>query len=267
MKSYIVDAFTQEPFKGNQAAVCFPQEMLSDEKMLKIAQEFNYSETAFVRETGKPGTYTIRYFSPKMEIPLCGHATIASSKVVFDNTDLNELHFITGENLDLFIKRRGDEIVMEFPVYDTSAAEARPEMLEALRLTEVDETAFCNEKRIFILQIADAGALAALSPDFEALLKSHNDIRGVVVTALGNNTEYDFHYRYFWPWSGTNEDPVTGGIQTFLAKYWGEKLGKKKMMAYQPSARTGQMSLELMGNTVLLAGHAVIIFEGNLVSF
>ena len=107
MKSYIVDSFTKEPFKGNPAGVCFPEHELTEEKMLKIAQEFGLSETAFIQETNKTGTYTIRYFSPKKEIPLCGHATLASAKVLFQNRDENEIHFITSENLDLLIKRQG----------------------------------------------------------------------------------------------------------------------------------------------------------------
>ena len=106
MKSYIVDSFTNEPFKGNPAGVCFPEHEINKEEMLKIAREFGISETAFIHRTDKSGTYRIRYFSPKKEIPLCGHATLASSKVIFENTDENEIHFITAENLDLIAKKK-----------------------------------------------------------------------------------------------------------------------------------------------------------------
>ena len=126
MKSYFVDAFTNEPFKGNPAGVCFLEQELEEEVMLKIAQEFGFSETAFIQKTNKYSTYTIRYFSPKKEIPLCGHATLASAKVIFENTDVNEILFVTSENLELVIKKYNEEIMMEFPVYDTIAATIPP---------------------------------------------------------------------------------------------------------------------------------------------
>jgi len=267
MKSYIVDSFTNEPFKGNPAGVCFPEDDISDEKMQSIALEFGLSETAFVKQMNEAGIYAIRYFSPKQEIPLCGHATLAAAKIIFKNNDVNEIHFITSENLDLLIKRWNEEIIMEFPVYDTIDVTVPSEMLEALGLAKVTNTAFSAKNKIILLEINDANRLAQLKPDFAALLNSYKGINGVLVTAPSNNEEYDFHYRYFWPWAGTNEDPVTGGVQTFLAKYWAEKLGKKKMKAFQSSGRTGYMTVELQTEKVLVTGQAVIIFEGNLLAF
>src|SRR5689334_13594274 len=132
MKLFLIDSFTNEPFKGNPAGVCFPEQEISEDTMLKIAKELGLSETAFVLGTDKENVYRIRYFSPKKEIPLCGHATLASAKVLFNNSDQNEIHFITGEDLDLPVKRRGDEIIMEFPVYDTIPAEVPAAMLAAL---------------------------------------------------------------------------------------------------------------------------------------
>lgn len=153
MKTYLVDSFTKEAFKGNPAGVCFVNQELSDGKMLVIAREFGLSETAFVRETGKPGTYGIRYFSPKKEIPLCGHATLASAKVMFTNTGQNQIHFITREHIDLLIKISGDEIIMEFPVYDTVAANAPLAMLQALGLTETINVAYSAKNKIMLLEI------------------------------------------------------------------------------------------------------------------
>ena len=235
--------------------------------MLRVAREFGLSETAFVLETNKTGSYAIRYFSPKKEIPLCGHATLAAAKVIFKNAPGNEIHFITAEKLDLLITRRDDAITMAFPVYDTIDAITPPAMLQALGLAEVINTAFSIKNKIFLLEINDANVLAALDPDFIALLSSCDHINGVLVTASSNTPGYDFHYRYFWPWAGTNEDPVTGGVQTFLAKYWSEKLNKKIMKAFQSSGRTGYMQVELQGETVLVTSHAVIILEGELVAF
>ena len=262
MKSYIVDSFTKLAFKGNPAGVCLTETPLNDELMLAIAQEFNLSETAFIRKTDG-NTYSIRYFSPKVEIPLCGHATLASGKVVFESDGVDEVHFNTAANLDLVVRKAGDEMAMEFPVYSTETATVPPAMLHALGLIEITHIQFNTDLRIFLLEIADAEQLAGLQPNYEALLKSYHSINGVLVTALSNNLEYDFHYRYFWPWSGTNEDPVTGGVQTFLAKYWSDKIGKKKMRAFQSSARGGYMSLELEDDKVIIKSQAVIIFEGD----
>ena len=267
MKTYIIDSFTKEPFKGNPAGVCFPGYEISEEKMLKTAQELGLSETAFIQPTNNSNTYAIRYFSPKKEIPLCGHATLAAAKVLFKNTAENEIHFITAENVDLLITRREDEIIMEFPVYDTINATAPAAMLSALGLTAVTNTAYSPKSKIILLELADTGLLAGLHPNFDALLASHDSINGVLVTAASADKTFDYHYRYFWPWSGTNEDPVTGGVQTFLAKYWGDKLNKKTMKAFQSSGRTGYMNVALQGGKVLLTGHAVIILEGNWLAF
>ena len=115
------------------------------------------------------------------------------------------------------------------------------------------------------MEIADAGLLASLKPDFTALVNSYQNIDGVLVTAPSQTEPYDFHYRYFWPWAGTNEDPVTGGVQTFLAKYWSTRLNKKKMNAFQSSQRTGFMTVELDNDKVLIYGKAVTVFEGSLI--
>lgn len=266
MKSYIVDSFTNEPFKGNPAGVCMLEKNIENEKMLKIAQEFGFSETAFIMQTSKFDTYTIRYFSPKKEIPLCGHATLAAAKIIFKNTNKKEIHFITSENFDLLIKSQNDEIVMEFPIYNTTDVTVPLSMLEALGLDSIKKASYSTKNKIIVLEIESSELLAKLNPDFVALKNSYDNINGVLVTALSGNKEYDFHYRYFWPWAGTNEDPVTGGVQTFLTKYWSEKLGKKKMKAFQSSERTGYMTVELKENKVLIFGQAIIVLEGNLVA-
>jgi PhzF family phenazine biosynthesis protein len=266
MKTYIVDSFTNECFKGNPAGVCFPEEEISEDKMLHIAQELACSETAFVIQVGKTDTYTIRYFSPKMEIPLCGHATLASAKVLFKDKKARKIHFITVENLDLAVTNHGEEITMEFPVYDTEAVSASHDMLKALGLTVIRNSVYSPQNKVILLEIESTRVLADLSPDYNALVPSHEGINGVLVTAPAVDNGYDYHYRFFWPWAGTNEDPVTGGVQTFLAKYWSEKLKKKSMKAFQSSARTGYMNIALKKDKVLLTSRAVIMLEGNLMA-
>ncbi len=264
MKCYTVDSFTNEPFTGNPAGVCFPEHALSDESKLNIAKEFGLSETAFVMPLDKPGVYAIRYFSPKKEIPLCGHATLASAKVLFSDSDIDTIHFITGEQLDLFISKRGNEIVMEFPVYETEPATVPDTLLHALGLKKIINCEYSPKNKIILLQIEDPSALAGLRPDFKALVASYSGINGVLVTAATTDKGYDYHYRYFWPWAGTDEDPVTGGVQTFLAKYWSRLLNKSSMRAFQSSERTGYMSVELKDDKVLLFSEAVIMLKGEL---
>lgn len=266
MKTYIVDSFTQEPFKGNPAGVCFPRQALGLATMLKVAQEFGLSETAFVWETDTDGVYAIRYFSPKQEIPLCGHATLAAAKVLFTKTPQTDLYFLTHEQVDLSIRGRGEDITMAFPVYDTVPATAPPLLLAALGVPTVVHTAFSPKNKILLLELADAQVLAALRPDFHALLHSYTGLNGVLVTAASQGA-YDYHYRYFWPWAGTNEDPVTGGVQTFLAKYWATRLHKQVMQAFQASSRTGSMQVELLPDAVLLTSQACIVLEGQLAAF
>ena len=264
MKTYIVDSFTNQAFKGNPAGVCFPLENITEQRMLAIATEFGLSETAFVQPTSVANAFTIRFFSPKKEIPLCGHATLAASKVIFASQNLNEIHFTTVEDLDLLIKRKDDEIVMEFPVFETEPIVVPETMLHALGLHKVVNTSYSTKNKIILIEIASAEILTGLKPDFQALINSYQNINGVLVTALSDNIEYDYEYRYFWPWAGTNEDPVTGGVQTFLAKYWSVRLHKNIMKAFQSSARTGYMQVELKEDKVLLSSQAVIVLEGEL---
>ncbi len=232
--------------------------------MQDIAREFGFSETAFVHPGAQPGVYHIRYFSPKQEIPLCGHATLSAAKVIFRDHHETTLHFITGGHLDLLVRRKGEEIIMEFPVYQTTAATAPAEMLSALGIDAVTNARYNAENNIIMLEIGDTAKLAALQPDFQALVQSYSGIAGVLVTAPAKDGNYDYHYRYFWPWAGTDEDPVTGAVQTFMANYWAEKLQQNSLRAFQSSSRTGAMQLEVKDDKVLLIAQAVIILEGSL---
>ena len=262
MKTFIVDSFTNAPFKGNPAGVCIVEAELSDERMLHIAQELNLSETAFIQPLQTSGFFSIRFFSPKMEIALCGHATLAAAKVLFVTHELNEVHFINIQNVDLSAQAVEDHIVMEFPRYETQPSDAPPALLTALGINAIKNAVYNEQTRILLLEIADAQELAGLEPDFAALYRAHHSINGVLVTAVSGTDGYDFHSRYFWPWSGTNEDPVTGGTHTFLAPYWSLRLGKAKLKSFQSSKRTGFMDVELIDGKVRIHGQAVIVLEG-----
>lgn len=264
MKTYIVDSFTEKPFKGNPAGVCVIEASMSDELMLKVAQELGLSETAFIHPISGSKKYSIRYFSPKMEIPLCGHATLAAAKVLISELKLAIVKFVNKDNLTLIAKNVGKQIEMEFPIYTTQPAEVSSDLLKSLQLSSVENVAHNVETNILLLEIKNYKDLANITPDFTMLLESRDDINGVLVTASSGTDGYDFHSRYFWPWSGTNEDPVTGGTHTFLAPYWSERLGKNKMLSFQSSKRTGSMQVELLDDKLFITSQAVIILQGEM---
>lgn len=263
MKIFIVDAFTDDVFKGNPAGVCLVTEPLNDQYMQSIAQELNLSETAFIQREGEAPTFGIRYFSPKMEIPLCGHATLASARVIFNEFGLSQARFITRQKVELNVQSSIDSILMAFPIYETKPAVATLAMLAALGVNEVVGCVYNEETKILLIEISSAMTLRNLTPDFEALRKTHESINGVLVTAISDDGQFDFHSRYFWPWSGTNEDPVTGGTHTFLAKYWARKLGKTKMKSFQSSKRTGFMTVEIVGDVLNIRSQAIIVLQGS----
>ena len=268
IETYIVDSFTDEPFKGNPAGVCMVPQPLSDEQMQAIAKELGLSETAFIHKMENQDTYSIRYFSPVMEIPLCGHATLAASKVLFEIApEIATIHFTNIQDLDLMIRKDGHTIEMEFPIYDTHPQHAPAELLDALGIEAIINSEFNKETHILLLEIQSSVLLENLSPNFERLIQSHHSINGVLVTAISQRDDFDFESRYFWPWSGTNEDPVTGGTHTFLAKYWSKRLKKKKMNSFQCSERTGFMEVELISDDKLvIKSQAQIVFKGELMT-
>jgi PhzF family phenazine biosynthesis protein len=263
--TYTVDSFTNEPFKGNPAGVCILKYAISEALMQSIATELGLSETAFIKKTTL-NTYSIRFFSPIMEIPLCGHATLAASKILFSRrSSMKHIHFVNIQNLDLMIEKEKDLIIMTFPVYDTKPASAPAELLKALGLDSIVNCVYNEETNILILEIENSDVLRNLSPDYEALVRSHNSINGVLVTAPSKTNQYDFESRYFWPWSGSNEDPVTGATHTFLTKYWSTRLNKTKMNSFQCSKRSGYMEVELVNDhQLLIKSQAVIILKGKL---
>ena len=261
---YIVDSFTSEPFKGNPAGVVISESPMDENRMQSIATELNFSETAFVCTPSSDGDpWGIRYFSPLLEISLCGHATLAAAKVLFLRSDVSQVQFRTHSGVELEVNKVGDRIEMAFPVYPLTDEKAPPAMLAALGIEDVVYAGYNSETDILMLEIESSEKLAALEPDFVALVNSHDSIHAVSVTAAGHD-DFDFHSRLFWPWAGGNEDPVTGATHTFLAKYWSDRLGKKVLQSFQASKRTGHMEVEICDDRLLIRGDAVLILEGEL---
>jgi PhzF family phenazine biosynthesis protein len=264
MKIYFVDSFTNQKFKGNPAAICLSEHNLDDSMMQNIATEIGFSETAFVKQIDD-NHFIIRFFTPKMEIPLCGHATLAASKIIFDTKKPQNITFINCENVELKIGKVNDKIVMQFPVYETTEIVLPQSVLDSIGIVKAVNVRYNEEMKIILIEMDNSDTLANLNPDFIALVNSYQGINGVLVTAQSKIPGFDFHYRYFWPWAGTNEDPVTGAVQTFLTKYWATKLNKQRLSAFQSSLRTGTMTTELLENKVLIYGDAVTVFEGEFI--
>jgi len=264
IKTFIVDAFTDKLFKGNPAAVCILKQPVNEENMIQIAKEFGFSESAFVIQQG-PSDFSIRYFSPVTEIPLCGHATIASAKVLFSEYQhLNNITFQTQFGHTLELNNNIDQIEMVFPVHETQKSLFPDDLKEAIGIKNIINCEYNKDHNILMVEIESSKELQDLTPDFTVLKQIKTPISGVLVTATSLKTDYDFEYRYFWPWSGSNEDPVTGGVQSFLCKYWSLKLDKKILRAFQCSERTGSMEVELRGDKTIIRSNAVIFLTGEI---
>lgn len=269
---YQVDAFTDEPFRGNPAAVCILEEELDDGTLQAIAAENNLSETAFVRPVrgGPPSEadeFHLRWFTPVVEVPLCGHATLATSAVLFDVVGYprDELHFrsLSGP---LVARRHTGGILLDFPVDQLVPIEPPEGFLEALGVADPVEFMFAERGKDMLVRVPTPSSVRELRPDFRRMvdMTRGTDMNGAIVTAKGE-PPYDFVSRFFAPWWGIDEDPVTGAAHTVLAPYWGERLGKAVMRAHQASRRGGDLTVELADNNrVHLVGRAVMVMEGTM---
>lgn len=253
-----VDAFTDQPYGGNPAAVGVLTEAQPDEWMQRVAQEMNLSETAFLLPEGDG--YRLRWFTPTVEVDLCGHATLASAHTLWSEGHLapdQEARFYTRSGL-LTAQRQGDWIELNFPA-DAPQPITTPEGLaDALGATPV---AVVENALGYLVELDQAATVRDLQPDFAAL--GQFPVHGVIVTSRGE-APYDFVSRFFAPALGINEDPVTGSAHCGLSPYWREKLGKTSFLAYQASARGGVLQVEDRGDRVVLRGQAVTILRGEL---
>ena len=252
-----VDAFTENPFKGNPAAVCLLQNEIPDDLMQKIAAENNLAETAFVlrSETG----FSLRWFTPTVEIKLCGHGTLATAHVLWEQGILskNELaafHTLSGL---LTVKKIDNWLQLNFPRFSYKAIDVSVDMLKALGISPVNSV--CADDGRYIIEVGEESKLLSINPDF-SILKNHPSV--AVTCKAPNDSPYDFISRSFAPSHGVNEDPVTGSSHCALAPYWSEKLHKTELFAFQASARGGELKLRLMGERVLIEGKAVTVIKG-----
>jgi predicted PhzF superfamily epimerase YddE/YHI9 len=254
---YQVDAFTDQLFKGNYAAVVPLSQPISSELMQQIATENNLSETAFVLELAK-GHYQIRWFSPVTEIDFCGHATLAAAFVLFAQSDSTELRFSTLEVGDLVVSQQANHwIQMDFPKRAAHPVATPHALLAGLSIAP---TLVLQSAQAYFAIYDDEQQVKQLTTDSAELKKLAP--YDVVATAAGS--DYDFVSRYFWPANGGDEDPVTGSIHAGLTPYWAERLGKNQLMAYQASARGGVLRCELSADRVLVSGQARLYLQGEI---
>jgi PhzF family phenazine biosynthesis protein len=254
-----VDAFTDKPFAGNPAAVCVLPAPRDAAWMQSVAKEMNLSETAFL--VRQDDGFNLRWFSPTVEIALCGHATLASAHVLWGEGHLKpaeQARFHTKSGL-LTAVRKGEWIEMDFPAVPESSAEPPRGLIEALGAA----AKYVGKNKFdYLVEVESEQILRQLAPDFTALRTL--GMRGLIVTSRAQTPGFDFVSRFFAPGAGIDEDPVTGSAHCCLGPYWAEKLGKIEFVAYQASARGGVVRVRLAGPRVLLAGKAVTVLRGEL---
>jgi predicted PhzF superfamily epimerase YddE/YHI9 len=255
-----VDAFTATPFAGNPAAVCVLPEPRDERWMQDVAREMNLSETAFLSR--QADGFNLRWFTPAVEVDLCGHATLASAHVLWETGQLEldeQARFHTHSGL-LLAGRKGEWIEMDFPVKAEEAAIAPPGLLQALGVTPV----YVGKNQFdYLVEVESEEIVRGTQPDFSLL--STVEARGVIVTSRASTQVYDFVSRFFAPRVGVNEDPVTGSAHCCLAPYWCSKFGKDQLVGYQASPRGGVVRVRVSGDRVYLGGQAVTVLRGELV--
>lgn len=262
----VIDAFTSEPFRGNPAAVCWLEHPRDAGWMQAVAAEMNLSETAFVEP--HPAGFGLRWFTPTIEVPLCGHATLASAHMLYASGRLprgEAARFHTKSGL-LTARAEARRIVLDFPAYPSVAAAPPPALVAAVGVHPIETRRIDREGTDFfwLFELASEAEVRAAAPRFRAM----TDVapNPVIVTARPTTPGCDFVSRFFAPGHGIDEDPVTGGAHCMLGPYWQAKLGRDTFEALQVSARTGRMRVSLRGDRVELAGEAVTVSEGVLLA-
>ncbi|WP_437940466.1 PhzF family phenazine biosynthesis protein [Sorangium sp. So ce341] len=256
-----VDAFTAKAYRGNPAAVCVLPEARPAAWMQAVAREMNLSETAFLVARGDGG-FDLRWFTPTVEVALCGHATLASAHVLWETGLLapdEQARFSTQSGLLTASRRDGGWIELDFPAKREEKAEPLPGLDEALR---VEPLYIGRNASDYLVLLGSEDEVRAARPDFGLLATL--PARGVIITSRSSSREFDFVSRFFAPAAGVNEDPATGSAHCCLTPFWAARLGKAEMLAYQASARGGVVRVRLRGDRVDLGGQAVTVLEGEL---
>ncbi|XP_053720343.1 phenazine biosynthesis-like domain-containing protein 1 isoform X2 [Synchiropus splendidus] len=280
---FTVDAFTNLPFKGNPAAICPLLHELNDELYQKIATEMNLSETAFITRINpsddfmNASRFRLRWFTPTNEVNLCGHATLAAAAVLFQHKkNVNSRLVFETKSGDLSVRQLDENFVMDFPLNTPTKQDPNNfrDVIKAAVGDHLVQDVYLNDRtKKLLVRLADScdrTVLTSLRVDPAALLSSERSgtVKGLIVTMKGSpdlQPGYDFYSRYFAPWNGIPEDPVTGSAHTVLGSYWSSALGKKKLLAYQCSSRGGELELEIRDDgRINITGRAVTVLQGTI---
>lgn len=256
---YVADAFTDRPFAGNPAGVCPLAGPADDGWMQRVAAELNLAETAFLHPEG--GGWRLRWFTPAVEVDLCGHATLASAHVLWETGRIprgTPARFLTRSG-PLTAAPRDDAIELDFPAKPVTPGPTPPGLAEALGARPVSAG---SNGMDYLIELADEAAVRAVRPDFAKLRPL--PVRGVIVTARASTPGYDIVSRFFAPAVGIDEDPVTGSAHCALGPFWAGRLGRADLVGYQASARGGTVRVGVRGDRVLLGGRAVTVWRGEL---
>ncbi|MCX7921659.1 MAG: PhzF family phenazine biosynthesis protein [Clostridia bacterium] len=259
MKIYKVDAFTDRAFWGNPAAVCILTEQKDEKWMQAIAREMNLSETAFLYK--QDDGYNLRWFTPNVEVDLCGHATLASAHILWEEGYLGrseQAKFYTRSGL-LTADLKEGWIELNFPSEIGFTAQIPEVLLEALG---VEAKSVSKNRFDYLVEVESEEVIRRIKPDFSNLKQVQT--RGIIVTSKSSNVEYDFVSRFFAPAVGIDEDPVTGSAHCYLGPFWAEKLSKNEMIGYQVSERGGVVKVRVNSDRIFLSGQAVTILRGEL---
>jgi PhzF family phenazine biosynthesis protein len=262
IRLFHVDAFTPTPFAGNPASVCLLGQPADDTWMKAVAAEMNLSETAFVVRDGAGADFQLRWFTPAVEVALCGHATLASAHTLWTEGLVpthEAIRFHTTKSGVLTCTRVGDVISMDFPARLERPADAPEGLAAALGVTPVYVGRNVDD---YLVLVEDEATVRRVDPDFRALRAL--PVRGIIVTARSSDPAFDFVSRFFAPAVGVDEDPVTGSAHCCLGPFWQGRLGKDQLTAYQASKRGGVVSLRMAGDRVHLGGQAVTVTRGDL---
>jgi PhzF family phenazine biosynthesis protein len=255
-----VDAFTDRPFAGNPAGVCILERPADARWMQDVAREMNLAETAFLHPEGD--AYRLRWFTPAVEVDLCGHATLASAHVLWENNHLrpDQIARFQSKSGLLTARRTDGWIELDFPATPAEPAAPPPGLTEAIGV----QPRWVGRSRFdYLLELESEDQLRALTPDFHAL--ACVPVRGIIVTSPSAHPPYDFVSRFFAPATGINEDPATGSSHCCLGPFWAARLGKDKLLAYQASARGGVLRVQVRSPRVLLGGQAVTVLRAELI--
>jgi PhzF family phenazine biosynthesis protein len=256
-----VDAFTDTPFGGNPAAVCLLAEPADARWMQQVAREMNLAETAFLHK--QEDGFHLRWFTPAVEVDLCGHATLASAHVLWEEGHLRPVEHarFSTRSGRLSATRQGAWIELDFPATPATPADAPAELAQALGV----EFAYVGKNQFdYLVEVDSEERLRALKPDMNLLERV--PVRGVIVTSRSASPEYDFVSRFFAPRAGIHEDPATGSSHCTLAPFWVQRLGKREMAAYQASPRGGVLRVRMNGERVCIGGQAVTVLRGELLA-